>query len=73
VFALALFSFSRAFARSVGSLARSLGRDPLARMKNNLERGTLLFFLFRFASLRALTILCSSLLLLRFVFFSTAR
>lgn len=57
VFALALFSFSRAFARSVGSLARS-GASPRARMKNNLERGTLLFFLFRFATLRALTPFC---------------
>jgi ferredoxin len=47
--------------RALGSLARS--GASRARMKNNLERGTL-FFLFRFASLRALTILCSSLLLI---------
>jgi len=64
VFVLAFFSFSlspslarRAFARSVRSLGASRS------MKNNLEKGTWLF-LFRFASLRALTILYSSLLLL---------
>jgi len=71
VFVLAFFSFSlsslaRAFARSVRSLGASRS------MKNNLEKGTWLF-LFRFASLRALTILYSSLLLLHFLFFSTAR
>ena len=69
MFVLAFFSFSllsRAFAGSVRSLGASRA------MKNNLEEGTRLF-LFRFASLRALTILYSPLLLLHVLFFSTAR
>jgi ferredoxin len=59
---LLFLSRFRAFAFARFSLARS--GASRARMKNNLERETLLFFLFRFASLRALTILCSSLLLI---------